>query len=441
MSKKSMIDAINLARDEASSSFKEAVPFLGDNATIQELGEPILAYSNVYNEFIEVLLNKIVSTAVVRRLFRSPLRWLEGERMPLGYVEESIYTNPAMARDYNVNDFAGLLKKYESDVKVQYHKLNWDKQYVATIARTELQKAFVSWGNFESFVNSITDSLYNGAYIDDYRVTKTLVSSAYQNNSVVIEVTNGPTTSEDLAKEFLTKARTYYLNFASPSQDNNAWAKVGGSGRPVTIWSDPEDIIFILRNDIAAYIDVNVLAAAFNLDRSTLLGRIIYVDNFNGYNEDGSIAYDGSNIFGMIADRRWFHIKPKDLWMDTFYNPNNRTWQYYLNNIKMFSFSLFANAVVFATEEPEVATTDITIDTADLNLVKTVQKQFNVTLVPNNSTQPITLGTIPANVTATINERTITINVDDAYTDPTVELSLTSGNITKPFTFTVSDPA
>ena len=40
--------------------------------------------------------------------------------------------------------------------------------------------------------------------------------------------------------------------------------------------------------------------------------------------------------------------------MENGYNANNRAMQYYLNNIKMYEFSLFANAVVFATTEATV---------------------------------------------------------------------------------------
>ena len=61
--------------------------------------------------------------------------------------------------------------------------------------------------------------------------------------------------------------------------------------------------------------------------------------------------------------------------MDEFKNANNRSTNYYLNVIKMFNYSFFANAIVFATEEPKVAITGldfkapegITFDLADAN--------------------------------------------------------------------------
>ena len=78
------------------------------------------------------------------------------------------------------------------------------------------------------------------------------------------------------------------------------------------------------------------------------------------------------------------------MFLDTDYNPNNRTWQYYLNLIKMYNFSLFANGVIFATEEPTVAitglsyggTTSITIDqVADT-------KGLDIIVTPVNANSP-----------------------------------------------------
>lgn len=104
--------------------------------------------------------------------------------------------------------------------------LNSDVQYPVTITRAKIKDAFVSWSNLEEFINGITQSLYNGAYIDRYNFTKGLVASAYRDNTVKVEVISNPNT-EDLAKQFLTKARTLFLNFQEPTSDYNAWRQVG----------------------------------------------------------------------------------------------------------------------------------------------------------------------------------------------------------------------
>ena len=345
-------NSLNAIREISSEIYHRYVPIIEDDTSISQFASPILEYADVRDEFLNNLIKRIVYTSFEIKYFRNPLQVLEGDALPLGYAGQEIFVNPAKGRKFNAEDFAGLLAKYEADAKVQYMTINMDTQYPVSILRSTLKQAFTSWSDLESFIDQLSNSLYNGAYIDEYRFTKNIISSAYKENKAIIEQVTAPTT-EALAKEFVTKARTLFLNFQSPSSNYNAWHKVGGDGKPIVTWSNPEDVVFIIRNDLRAYLDVNVLASAFNMDKTDLLGNIITVDNFDIYNDDGEKIFDGSNIIGLIADRSWFRIKRQDMFLDTFYNPNNRTMQYYLNLIKMYRYSLFANGVILATALPE----------------------------------------------------------------------------------------
>ena len=351
---KGLKNSLNKIRQVSSDIYHQYIPILEDDTDISTLATPVLTVPEVYNEFCNALVNRIVYTQIETKMFNNPLRGLEGNVMPLGYAGQEIYVNPAKGRQYNPDDFAGILQKYEADVKVQYLIKNMDIQYPLTVIRTKLKEAFVSWESLDSFITGLTNSLYNGMYIDEFKWTKALVSSAYKGNLVNVETVSSPLTSADLAKSFTTKARELFLNFQMPSTSYNAWSKVGGAGRPITTWTDPEDIVILIRNDVRAYMDVEILANAFQIDRAVLLGNIYPVDSFDVYDDEGTKIFDGSNVFGMIADRNWFKIKPIDQFMENGYNANNRAMQYFLNNIKMYEFSLFANAVVFATAEATV---------------------------------------------------------------------------------------
>ena len=352
----SLKQSLNALRELSSTIYHEYVPVIDDTTDISAFAQPIFDFPVVYNEFCDVLVNKLVFSQFQTMTFNNPLRILEGERVPLGYSGENIYTNPAQARSFNVNDFAGLLIKYEADTKVEYWTVNTDIQYCVTVSRSQLKKAMTSWDNLASYITQLSNSLYNGSYIDFFRYTKNIISGAFKENRAVYEKITA-VTSEATAKAFIEKARELFLNFQLPSTSYNAWAKNGGAGRPITTWTRPEDIVMIIRNDIRAKIDVNVLAEAFNMDRTELLGQIITVDNFDAYDDDGTKVYDGSDIVGMIADKAWFKIKTQDFFMENFYNPNNRTMQYYLNVQKGYNMSLFANGVIFATDDPSVSAT------------------------------------------------------------------------------------
>ena len=431
MAKQGLVNSVNEIRTLSSNEYQRTVPEVTTESGIEVISAPLLQYPNLMNEFINVLVQKIAYSQLETKMFNNPLRILEGDRIPLGTIGEEIYINPAEGRDYDINDFAGLLRKYDTDVKVQYNVINLDEQYPVTIIRQELKKAFMSWGALESFISNITTSLYNGAYIRQYNVTKSLVANSYRSNAVQIQKVSAPNTKE-LAEDFIIKARQLYLDFQTPSTKYNAWYKVGGYGREIITWSNPDDIVFLIRNDILPYIDVKVLASSFNIDSSKLLGRIISVNDFNIYNKKHQVIYDGSNIVGLIADKSWFRIKEQDMYMEDFRNPNNRSIQYYLNVIKMYKYSYFANAVVFATELPSgVAVQDVTLDKTS---VTTGDNIIGMTVNPQNTTDELTVTvdeTNTSHVTATIvDKRTLKVVCDSSVTTP-VKLTFKAGSFTK----------
>ena len=391
-----LVTSLNALREMSVSSgsvYHQYVPIVDSNTDIGTFGTPILNNTPVMNEFMSMLVNRIVYTQFMNKYFRNPLQILEGDRIPLGYAGQEIYINPAKGRQYNVNDFAGLLQKYEADVKVQYTAVNMDLQYPVTVSRHKLKQAFVSWDALDSFISELSNSLYNGAYIDEYQFSKALVSSAFKSNQAQYLKVTAPS-SEATSKAFIKSLRTAFLNMKTPSSSYNAWAKVGGYGREIITWSNPEDIVFLIRNDILSEIDVDVLAVAFNMDKTTLLGNIIPVDNFDVYADDGTKQYDGSNILGFIGDKSWFRIKRQDMYLDEFYNANNRTWQYYLNVTKMYNYSLFANGLVIATDDPDV-------DVSSMEFVETGTVSAPVEVVVN-ATKTLHIKTTPFSANETI---------------------------------------
>ena len=401
MIKEGLRTALNNIRETSivdNTLYARYVEEISPNTNIGEWSAPILDNPQLMNEFCNKLIQRIVRTQVEIRLFNNPLSVLEGEEMILGAIGQEIFINPIVGRRFNVDDMAGLLAKYEADVKVQYHHLNSDIQYPVTVTRAKIKDAFTSWDSLDRFIEGITTALYNGAYIDRYEMTKDLIASAYEGNNVQIETITA-VSSEATGKAFVEKARSLFLNFQTPMSDYNAWAKVGGYGREILTYTPKEDIVIILRNDVLASIDVNVLASAFNMNKADFLGNVIGVNNFDVYEyqkqTDGTTirvkTYDGSAIVGMIADKRWFRIWSQELVMDEFYNANSRTWNYYLNDVRGYSYSLFANAVVFATSMPTVTATKVEFTDDTAFNIKVGEKVIRtVALTPFNSTSTVT---------------------------------------------------
>ena len=382
--------ALNEIREtliQDNSLYQEQIPLVNHYTSSQVYGQSLLALpSDMRNKFIQSLVNRIAYTKFVMDYFENPLQELAGDDLPLGAIGQEIYVNPARGRVYNIDDFAGLLAKYESDVKAEYSEINFDVQYPVTIIRKELEKAFVSWGDFESFLMGISTSLYNGAYIDDYKYTKKLISNAYRNNAVQMETF----TFETELKKFTKKLRETFLNFKSPSTKYNAWSKVGGYGRSIVSWSKPEDVVVFISNKLASELDVDVLANAFNMDRAELMGKVYYIDSFDIIDDEGQVQFDGSNIYALICDKRWFKIRTKDMFMDEFYNANNRSWQQYLNVIKAYNYSLFANAYMLVGALPSVPVTSAVFNETSPSVAAGKKITLSLTTTPFNATDTIT---------------------------------------------------
>ena len=354
------LNAIRETAIEDGSLYARYVPEILPDTDIGSFAAPIVADQTIANEFMSRLVKRIVYTIVESKLFRNKLEVLKGDNLPLGAIGQEIYVNPIKGRRFNVDDFAGLLAKYDADIKVQYPAVNTDIQYPVTVSRAKLKSAFVSWSELEGFITGISNALYNSAYIDEYKFIKNLVGNAYRTNSIQMQAVSA-VTSADTAKALVKAFRNAFLGFQEPTSSYNAWAKVGGYGNAVVTWSNPEDIYVLVRNDILTELDVETLAGAFNMSKTELMGRVIGVDNFDKYDEDGNKVFDGSAIIGGIFDRSWFRIKDQDLEMDEFYNANNRTWQMYLNKVSMYNYSMFANGLLMVTSAPTVNPTSMSM--------------------------------------------------------------------------------
>ncbi len=435
--------ALNKMREmsvDNGSIYHQYVPVVTDSTTIGEFGAPILDSQNlnVMNDFVG-LLKKVVYTAVYNKTFNNPLANLEGERMPLGNFIEDAYVNMASPVGFNVDDFAGLLQKYEAEVAVQYLAVNSDLQYKVTLTRDKIRNAFTSWDNLEALISGYINSLYNGAYATRYAQTKGLITAAYTGNNVQYEVIDN-VTDEQSAKSLIRQLRAAYTKFQVPSTKYNAWNKVKGGNLALKTWTDPQDIVVVISADLEALVDVEVLAAAFNMSKADFIGRVIVVDDFNQYNRDGSIAVDGSAIKCAIMDRAWFKIKTQDFAMDEFFNANNRCWTYFLNDVRMVNYSLFANAIVFATAAPVVDATDIEAGSATATVVAGAKVTVPFTITPANATTTVTASSsAEGKATVVVKGKSVEITGVEAG-DATITISAGAG-VTDTISVTVSAAA
>ena len=376
------IKVFNFIRNNSTEAFVQTIPE-ATTENIQTISNILFndAYQPMLNEFVTNLINRIALTIVRNKSFNNPLKVFKKGSVPLGTDIQEIFTNPAIAEQYELNNtaMAKLLTITDPDTHVAYYRRNRQSLYTKTIARETLQGAFVSWEKFNDYVTSITTSLYSGNYIDEFKYTKDLVDGAYINNKAIIETIANPT-DEASAKAFLKKARALYSKLSFPSTDYNAYSKFSGAKGTVTTWTEPERVVLIIKSDVLAEVDVEALAAAFNIDKADFLGRVVQVDKF-----------DNDEILGVICDESWLQIYDNLFRFDEFYNARVMAWNEYLHAWSTYAISPFSNAVILATKSP-VASTNVAfgVASAELNLNDNPNYEtLEITLTPQDSTDNV----------------------------------------------------
>lgn len=372
------VKTFNFIRNNSSEAFVNVVPSANKD-NIQTISNILFndAYQPMLNEFVTNLINRIALTIIRNKSFNNPLAIFKKGSVPLGTDIQDIYENPAEAEEYEYSNtaMAKLLTITDPDTHVAYYRRNRKDLYTKTITREGLQGAFVSWEKFEDYISAITTSLYSGNYISEFNYTKALVDGAYDNGKVIVEtvsaVTDGAT-----AKAFVKKARSLYSKLKFPSSNYNAYSRFSGAKGNITTWTDEDRIVLIVKSDVMAEVDVEVLASAFNIDSAKLMGRIVEVDSF-----------ENDSIQAVMCDESWLQIYDNILRFDEFYNARVMAWNEYLHAWGTFAICPFANAVVLATAQPKPATA---ISVSDVSVVEDATATVTVTLTPADATSDLT---------------------------------------------------
>ena len=372
------VKTFNFIRSNSTEAFVNVVP-AATKDNIQTISNILFndAYQPMLNEFVTNLINRIALTIVRNKSFNNPLAIFKKGSVPLGTDIQDIYENPAEAEAYEYSNtaMAKLLTITDPDTHVAYYRRNRKDLYTKTITREGLQGAFVSWEKFEDYISAITTSLYSGNYISEFNYTKQLVDGAYDNGKVIVETVNAVTDASS-AKAFVKKARALYSKLKFPSSNYNAYSKFSGAKGTITTWTDENRIVLIVKSDVMAEVDVEVLAAAFNIDSAKLMGRIVEVDSF-----------ENDEIQAVLCDEAWLQIYDNILRFDEFYNARVMAWNEYLHAWGTFAICPFANAVVLATAQPKPATA---ISVSDVSVAKDATATVTVTLTPSDATTDLT---------------------------------------------------
>ena len=363
-------DYLNAIRTSASTYYQENVPIATyDAASVRDVGRIVLNSTALTNEFYSALVNQFAFIFGSSKMFYN--KWVDFKKglIGLGELVEEFFVQIALPNNYNPDIAATeIFKRVIADVQTAIYRINVKTFYKTTINRPLLEMAFTTEGGMADLIGKVFTSMAAACEVDQMNAIKYLLARKILDGKIktepIAEVSGADT--EANAKAAARQMKADFENFFFPRTDYN---EAG-----VMNWvNNKNDVSFMLTTSFGAAYDIEVLAAAFNLDYANFMGRVKRIDSLT------NIDFTRLNAFfdlpEPIAEFEEDEIAILDKvaaitfdngliqWYDRLYEwheePNGQSmeWQNWLHYWALIASSPFANAVAY------VATTNGTLGT------------------------------------------------------------------------------
>lgn len=402
------VTLLNTIRANASTVYQDRIPE-ATAQNIHDVGEQILSFEAQANEFVNALINRIGLVILNNRMATNPLAALKKGRLAVGETIEEVYIDVIKSQVYDpVAAQDTLFKRHLPNVLSVFHTVNSELNYPLTISNEQLRKAFMSYDALDRFIAGLVDSLYKSATLDEFVQMKALMKEWGTQGRFLVEPITA-VTDEASAKEAMVKIKAV----------SDAMTIFSNAFNYAGVWtSTPKEEQYLITTPaINARLNVDVLAAAFNLDKAEFAGHIIVTDNLGGLEDSG--------IEMILVDKNWYQCYDYLRTFKTAYNGEGLYWNYFYHVWMVYSLSPFANAVAFGTATPTVTEFTVTPSATTLKAGQTVQIETAVTGTGNptdKATYAISGATDPDTFVTTMGK----VVLGSKETGPTITVTATS---------------
>lgn len=351
----STIDILNTIRANASASYQASIPTITQEKDIPKVGEVLYGYPALANEFIGSLVNRIAFVQLTSATFNNAYASLKKGQLEFGETVEEVFTDIIKALAYSAEKAqARELKRYLPNVRTAFHAMNWKVMYPVTIQEKDLRQAFISAQGVQDLIADIIDKVYTSNEYDEFLLFKYMIIKGVNSGKFKPIAVNTSGTGGDIknaAKVFRATSNKFLFM-------NNSYNEAG-----VTNTCPKERQAIFMDADFNAAYDVDVLAAAFNMDKAEFAGKLHLIDDWTTFDNDrfdliraesDELASVTSaelavmaNVKAVLVDERWFQIYDNLNVMTEREIASGLYWNYFYHVWKTISNSPFSNAVVF----------------------------------------------------------------------------------------------
>lgn len=394
----SAADVVNSIRSEVGGTFADQVPaainegqVLSDGTvatremalgTLRQIGDVITTFQPLANAFLSALVNRIGRVIINSKMYSNPWAGFKRGLLEYGETIEELFVNIVQAQDFDPETAENeVFKRKIPDVRSAFHTMNYQKFYKTTVSNDQLRQAFLSFEGISDLIGKITEALYTSANYDEYLVMKYMLCYAMEHGAFHPVTIAQPTAANSNSVVTTLKATSEKLQFLSADYNQAGVYNHTPKGAQY----------FIMTADFSSIVDVETLARAFNIDKVTLMGHTVIIDQFTFTTSETARLQEllgtqytalTTSLFADVpcvcVDQDFFMIFDNFQNMTEQYNGEGLYWNYWLHQWKTFSTSPFANAVIFTDETPAVSAVAVT--PSALTMGKGTSTQFTATV-------------------------------------------------------------
>lgn len=379
-------ETLELIKDHAPIDYQRRIPD-ATKGNIDDVFHKIFSNSQTKNEYADGLVNVIGRMYVVARSYQNKLAIFKTEAMMMGDTIEEMGVGLTKAHRYDPsrNYLEGeIFGQHRPDIKVAFHKQNRQDYYPITVTEVMLKRAFYTPTGMSNLVAQILESPISSDQWDEYLLMAKVVGKMHKMGAFwkvnVPDVSNVSSDSQ-AAKFLLRSARAWAERLGFISANYNL-ARLETSIKQ-------SDLIFLVTPESKAAIDVEALAAAFNVTYAELEARTITVRQ-----EDIGI----NGFQALLTSEEFFKVADTYLENTTANNPVGVHQNYFLHHHQIVSASPMVPGILFTSTEPSdqliiddtpVESVSVQIQDNDGNVVTSVERGKFYRVVGSAITDPI----------------------------------------------------
>lgn len=428
----SSVDVLNAIRNSASQHYKDHVPLATPDAnTIRSIGNVIMDFPEIQNEFLSALINRIAEVKVTNKYYTNPFAVFKKGKLNFGEVIEDIFIDIAHVKNYSPERAETTVFQREfPDVKSAFYVMNYQKYYKQTVQPYDLENSFLSINGVSSFIEKIVTTMFTAMEQDEFLTIKYML--AYRIYNGLMKPYEIPAVNKANMAEIVEAIQTVSDDMTFLKKDYNL---VG-----VNNFALKDDQYLIVSAKFNAKRNVEVLASAFNMDKVEFLGHIKLIDSFGSldierlnelfkgdenYHEFSQHEMEALDAVPCIlVDKDFFQIYDKLTEMRAIENTEGLYRSMTLHAWRIYAISPFANNALFVAGTPSI--TNVTVSPATATLSKGGKIQLSAKVESTNFAPSGLIWTSDSNKATVTSTGIVTVSADAVVGD---EINITATSV------------